>query len=154
MKRFALHAAFCLALLGEPAKAVEPDEKLADAVLEARARAITQELRCVVCQNQSVDDSDAPLAHDIRILVRDRVAQGDTDDVVRNFVVARYGNFVLLRPPFQSDTAVLWLGPVVFFAIGFWLLFRYVRAPRAGDALPLTERERASLGRRLEEHTP
>ena len=154
MKHSTLMAGLYVALLAAPAWAVEPDEKLADAALETRARAITQELRCVVCQNQSVDDSDAPLAHDIRVLVRERVASGDSDDAVRAFVVARYGNFVLLRPPFQSDTAVLWLAPVGFFAIGFWLLWRYVRAPRAGDPALLTDGERARLARLLEEQTP
>lgn len=109
-------AALLVALvLGAPiaALAVEPDEMLADPALEARAQAVSKELRCVVCQNQNIDDSSAPLARDMRLLVRERLAAGDTDDQVKAFLVARYGNFVLLKPPFQANTVLLWTGPLL-----------------------------------------
>lgn len=136
---------FALLLLS-PTLAVEPDEMLADPVLEARARALTQELRCVVCQNQSVDDSDAPLARDIRIVVRERIAQGDSDEQARAFIVARYGDFVLLKPPLRSDTLLLWFGPVLLLGAGLALAWFYVRRLRAGAAdgpLSAAEEERA-----------
>ena len=97
--------------LGAPALAVQPDEILKDPALEARARALSQELRCMVCQNQSIDDSDAPLAKDLRVLVRERLKQGESDGQVIDFLVARYGEFVLLRPRLNVRTALLWLGP-------------------------------------------
>ena len=100
------------------AMAVEPDEVLSDATLEARARALSKELRCMVCQNQSIDDSEAPLARDLRILVRERLQAGDSDRQVIDFLVARYGEFVLLRPRFSWHTAVLWLGPAAMLLIG------------------------------------
>ena len=100
------------------AMAVEPDEVLSDATLEARARALSKELRCMVCQNQSIDDSEAPLARDLRILVRERLQSGDSDGQVIDFLVARYGEFVLLRPRFSWHTAVLWLGPAAMLLIG------------------------------------
>jgi cytochrome c-type biogenesis protein CcmH len=100
------------------AMAVEPDEVLSDATLEARARALSKELRCMVCQNQSIDDSEAPLARDLRILVRERLQAGDSDGQVIDFLVARYGEFVLLRPRFSWHTAVLWLGPAAMLLIG------------------------------------
>jgi cytochrome c-type biogenesis protein CcmH len=100
------------------AMAVEPDEVLSDATLEARARSLSKELRCMVCQNQSIDDSEAPLARDLRILVRERLQAGDSDGQVIDFLVARYGEFVLLRPRFSWHTAVLWLGPAAMLLIG------------------------------------
>jgi cytochrome c-type biogenesis protein CcmH len=100
------------------AMAVEPDEVLPDATLEARARTLSKELRCMVCQNQSIDDSEAPLARDLRILVRERLQAGDSDRQVIDFLVARYGEFVLLRPRFSWHTAVLWLGPAAMLLIG------------------------------------
>jgi cytochrome c-type biogenesis protein CcmH len=100
------------------AMAVEPDEVLSDATLEGRARALSKELRCMVCQNQSIDDSEAPLARDLRILVRERLQAGDSDRQVIDFLVARYGEFVLLRPRFSWHTAVLWLGPAAMLLIG------------------------------------
>jgi cytochrome c-type biogenesis protein CcmH len=100
------------------AMAVEPDEVLSDATLEARARALSKELRCMVCQNQSIDDSEAPLARDLRILVRERLQAGDSDGQVIDFLVARYGEFVLLRPRFSWHTAVLWLGPAALLLVG------------------------------------
>ena len=99
------------------AHAVTPDEVLQDPKLEARARELSQILRCVVCQNQSIDDSNAPLAHDLRVLVRERLSAGDTDKQAIAYLVARYGNFVLLRPPVQANTLLLWLGPALFLAI-------------------------------------
>jgi cytochrome c-type biogenesis protein CcmH len=99
---------FLLALHVMPAFAVTPDEMLKDPALEARARALSKQLRCMVCQNETIDDSDAPLAHDIRVLVRDRLARGDSDKQVIDFLVSRYGEFVLLRPRFEWRTALLW----------------------------------------------
>ena len=116
------------------APAVTPDEVLQDPKLEMRARAISQNLRCVVCQNQSIDDSNAPLAHDLRVLVRERLASGDTDEKALDFIVARYGNFVLLKPPMQLNTLALWVGPAFFLliaAIGFGLYLRRRSADQA-----------------------
>src|SRR5213593_476995 len=114
-------------LLAAPAHAVQPDEILADQALEARARALCKELRCMVCQNQSIDDSDAPLARDLRVLVRERLQAGDSDRQVIDFLVARYGEFVLLKPRFSSHTALLWLGPIGILLIG---VFAVVLAAR------------------------
>jgi cytochrome c-type biogenesis protein CcmH len=111
-----------LVLLASPAFAVQPDEILKDPVLEARARVLSQELRCMVCQNQSIDDSDAPLAKDLRVLVRERLTAGDSDSQVIDFLVARYGEFVLLKPRLSAHTLLLWLAPfgvLVIAAIGF-----------------------------------
>jgi cytochrome c-type biogenesis protein CcmH len=129
----------CLLLLAltlaasAPALAVQPDEILADATLEARARALSKELRCMVCQNQSIDDSDAPLARDLRVLVRERLQAGDSDREVINFLVTRYGEFVLLRPRFSAHTALLWLGPAVILLIGAFGLFSIARRYRRGS---------------------
>src|SRR5262245_62344355 len=98
-----------LVLFAEPALAVQPDEILKDPALEARARALSRELRCMVCQNQSIDDSDAPLARDLRVLVRERLTSGDSDPEVLDFLVARYGEFVMLKPRFAWHNALLWL---------------------------------------------
>jgi cytochrome c-type biogenesis protein CcmH len=106
---------------------VQPDEVLPDATMEARARGLSKELRCMVCQNQSIDDSDAPLARDIRILVRDRLKAGDSDTQVIDFLVARYGEFVLLRPRLHWDTALLWLGPPATLLGGSLVLFLIAR---------------------------
>lgn len=143
-----------LALLSlSTAHAVEPDEMLKDPALEARARALTLELRCVVCQNQSVDDSDAPLAKDIRVLVRERIKAGDSDEEVRDFIVARYGKFVLLRPPLDGETIVLWFGPVVLLLGGLALAFFYVRrlGKGAAAASPLTADEEDAVKRLIED---
>ena len=107
--------------------AVDPSEILGNATLEKRARHISKDLRCLVCQNQSIDDSDAPLARDLRLLVRERLIQGDTDNEVFDYVVSRYGDFVLLRPPVKGVTALLWLGPAIFVLVGFIGLLRYFR---------------------------
>jgi cytochrome c-type biogenesis protein CcmH len=133
--------------------AVQPDEVLADAALEARARVLSKELRCMVCQNQSIDDSDAPLARDLRILVRERLQAGDSDQRVIDFLVARYGEFVLLKPRFSLHTALLWLGPAAILLIGavglFMVARRYQARARSGLAIPaeakLTPAEEARL---------
>ena len=137
----------------QPALAVQPDEVLADAALEARARVLSKELRCMVCQNQSIDDSDAPLARDLRILVRERLQAGDSDQRVIDFLVARYGEFVLLKPRFSLHTALLWLGPAAILLIGavglFMVARRYQARARSGLAIPaeakLTPAEEARL---------
>ena len=107
-----------LCLFGGPALAVQPDEMLKDPALEARARTLSRELRCMVCQNQSIDDSEAPLAKDLRVLVRERLTAGDSDNQVIEFLVARYGEFVLLKPRFSEHTLLLWLAPFAVLAIG------------------------------------
>ena len=124
-----------LSLLALPALAVEPSEMLKDPALEARAREIGRALRCVVCQNQAIDDSNAEVAHDMRRAVRERLTAGDSDRQVMDFMVARYGDYVLLKPPFKSDTWLLWLGgPLVLLLAGGALLLaarkrRPVEAP-------------------------
>jgi cytochrome c-type biogenesis protein CcmH len=140
---------------GSIAQAVQPDEILSDAALEARARALSKELRCMVCQNQSIDDSDAPLARDLRVLVRERLQAGDSDRQVIDFLVARYGEFVLLEPRFSSRTALLWLAPGVIVLLGaFGLFMLSCRATRRGLAsaenAPLTASEQARLSEILE----
>jgi len=110
-------------LMTVPVKAVEPDEILKDPVLEARARKISVDLRCLVCQNQSIDDSNAPLARDLRILVRERLTKGDSDAQVIDFLVARYGEFVLLRPRFAPHTMILWFSAPVLFLISIFVIF-------------------------------
>jgi cytochrome c-type biogenesis protein CcmH len=110
--------------------AVDPRERLADSALETRARAISAELRCVVCQNQSIDDSDAELAKDLRNVIRTRIVAGDSDQEAIDFVVARYGEFVLLRPPFKGATIILWLGPLLFALFGLiGIILYYKRHP-------------------------
>jgi cytochrome c-type biogenesis protein CcmH len=120
-----------------PALAVQPDEVLADANLEARARALSRELRCMVCQNQSIDDSDAPLARDLRVLVRERLTKGDSDDQVIDFLVSRYGEFVLLKPPFEWHTAILWLTPLFAVLAGAIAMFAAIRRRRVSTSPPL-----------------
>lgn len=135
-------------MLAVPAAAVLPDEMLPDAAQEQRARAISKDLRCVVCQNQSIDDSDAPLARDLRVLVREQIAAGKTDAQVRDYVVERYGNFVLLKPPVEGDTLLLWAGPFAVLLLGALglILWQRRRPATSGDA-PLTAEERAALDR-------
>src|SRR3954451_4129787 len=111
-----------------PAQAVRPDEMLPDPALEARARDIGQELRCLVCRNQSIDDSDADLAHDLRVLVRERLKAGDTNDRVIAYIRSRYGDFVLLRPPFEIATVLLWVGPLLILLLGAFGVTRFYRA--------------------------
>jgi cytochrome c-type biogenesis protein CcmH len=134
-----------------PALAVTPDEILPDPQLEARARALSHELRCMVCQNQSIDDSDAPLAHDLRVLVRDRLKAGDSDSQVIDFLVARYGEFVLLKPRFfEWHTAPLWLAPIALLLIGGVPLLMAAHRRRSAVARPqapppLSKAEQARL---------
>jgi cytochrome c-type biogenesis protein CcmH len=117
MRTIAVIALLCALLLPQAGFAVTPDELLKDPVLEQRARVLSQELRCMVCQNQSIDDSDAPLAKDLRMLVRERLVKGDSDRQVLDFLVSRYGTFVLLRPPLEMSTLLLWgLPPLVLLA--------------------------------------
>ena len=137
-----------VAVLAMPAWAVQPDEQLDDPALETRAREISAELRCLVCQNQSIDDSNAPLARDLRILVRERLKAGDTNDEVLDYVVDRYGDYVLLRPPFRAGTWLLWLGPAALLLIVVVLLTIVVRRRRLvkpPPEPPLSDEERASL---------
>ena len=117
--------------ISSAAHAVDPTEILANPTLEKRARHISKDLRCLVCQNQSIDDSDATLARDLRSLVRERLVQGDTDLEVIDYVVSRYGDFVLLRPPVKEVTIFLWLGPIVFALIGLFGLIRFFRRQSA-----------------------
>ena len=145
--------ALVLALLtATPAFAVLPGERLADPALEERARALSQDLRCMVCQNQSIDDSDAPLARDLRILVRERLVAGDDDKAVVDFVVARYGDFVLLRPPFNARTLLLWGAPFLILFAGVAFVWRRGRQ-RMGEetvaSVPLTDEERRRVDRLL-----
>ena len=119
MVRWAPIVLFAAALASaSPSFAVQPDEILADSALEARARTLSRELRCMVCQNQSIDDSDAPLARDLRLLVRERLKAGDSDAQVLDFLTARYGQFVLLKPRFGWDTALLWGAPAGVLLVG------------------------------------
>ncbi len=134
-----------------PAYAVNPEEQLANPRLEARARAISRELRCVVCQSQTIDDSSAPVAQALRKLVRDRLVAGDDDRQVVAAVTARYGDFVLLKPRFSPETAVLWIGPFLVLALAGAGAFQYVQTHGAiaPEPQPLTEQERLSLSQAL-----
>lgn len=134
IRQLLLATAMLFAVALHAAWAVEPSERLADPALEARARAISQELRCLVCQNESIDESNAPLAHDLRLLVRKRLVAGDTNQQVLNYIVARYGVFVLLDPPFEPLTWLLWLGPPVLVAGSAAILLLRSRR-RRGPAL-------------------
>jgi cytochrome c-type biogenesis protein CcmH len=141
-----------LVLLPMAALAVQPDEVLSDPALELRARDISRNLRCVVCQNQSIDDSDAPLARDLRLLVRERLKAGDSDRQVYGFLVARYGDFVLLRPPVKPSTWLLWFGPAIVLVLGGIALVVWFRRRKvAVEPLPINEQERAQLARLLED---
>ena len=128
-----------------PALAVQPDEILSDPALEGRARMLSKELRCMVCQNQSIDDSDAPLARDLRLLVRDRLKAGDSDAEVLHFLTGRYGDFVLLKPPFNWRTFLLWFGPVVLLAVGILSLLLAARRRSQAPEARLTPAEEQRL---------
>ncbi|MHB1101372.1 MAG: cytochrome c-type biogenesis protein [Devosia sp.] len=132
MRRFLLAAALAMALIG-PALAVNPDEILADPALEARARAISANLRCLVCQNQSIDDSDAELARDLRVIVRERLVAGDSDEAVTQYVVDRYGEFVLLNPVLAPHTIVLWVAAPLVLLVGGVVVFLGARRRRRAD---------------------
>ncbi len=143
-----LGIAIALSIAGA-AKAVQPDEVLPDPALEARARAISEGLRCLVCQNQSIDDSDAPLARDLRILVRERLKAGDSDAQVKGYLVDRFGEFVLLKPVFAWHTALLWLAPFLVLAAGAAAVLVQARRRRVAPATaaPLTPEEQAAVER-------
>jgi cytochrome c-type biogenesis protein CcmH len=149
MRRFLLLVTFIV--LNAAAYAVEPDEILKDPALEARARSISAELRCLVCQNQSIDDSHAPLARDLRLLVRDRLKAGESDTQIRQYLVERYGEFILLKPRVAADTIILWGAPFLALLLSGFFVWR--AAQRRGALLrsdaPLTDDEKAHLDRIL-----
>ena len=141
-----------LMLVTSLVKAVEPDEVLQDKALEARARHISEGLRCLVCQNQSIDDSAAPLAKDLRVLVRERLKAGDTDQQIEDFVVARYGEFVLLKPRFEPHTFLLWFAtPVVFIIALLIVAFAYRRRSAVPTTAALSDAEELRLRHLLED---
>lgn len=152
-----LVAALFILLVPQNGFAVQPDEILQDQALEVRARAISAELRCVVCQNQSIDDSDAPLARDLRLLVRERLLAGDSDAAVKTYIVDRYGTFVLLSPPFAVNTVLLWVMPLVVLLLALWLGWRMMQRSRieAGEEAArrqdLSEEERRRLQEMLKD---
>lgn len=159
MIRKTLLGALALAVwLPVAALAVEPDEILTDPALEARAREVGKQLRCVVCQNQSIDDSNAELARDMRVLVRERILKGDSDREILDYMVSRYGDFVLLDPPFKGTTYVLWFGPAAIAVLGVAALAGFYRRRKAtaGEDLPpdepppLTEAEKKRLAKLLD----
>ena len=150
MKRLVLVVALLLAL---PAQAVQPDEMLPDPALEARAREISKELRCLVCRNESIDDSNADLARDLRLLVRERIMAGDTDAEVLDYLVDRYGEFVLLKPRFSTANALLWLAGPTSFLLGLAVIIAYLRRRRpaaVAKEAPLSAKERAALEKLLD----
>jgi cytochrome c-type biogenesis protein CcmH len=154
-RRRPIRAALALLVLAtlagiNSAYAVRPDEMLSDPALEARAREVSRELRCLVCRNQSIDDSDADLAHDLRVLVRERLKSGDSNDQAIAFVRARYGDFVLLRPPFNIGTALLWGGPLLVLLLGGIAVARLYRR-RDVPTSPLSPEERQRLSAVLAE---
>ena len=142
--RLLFAAVLLIALGGPPVSAVEPSERLADPVLEARARTLSQELRCLVCQNQSIDESNADLAHDLRVLLRQRLFAGDSDQQVLDYVAARYGVFVLLDPPFAPTTWLLWLTPPLLVLGAGGLLLLRARHRRPDPAVPDLTREESA----------
>ena len=148
MRRLALIALFVAFVAPTAALAVEPDEILKDPKLEARARVLSEELRCMVCQNQSIDDSAAPLARDLRLLVRERLTKGDSDSQVLNYLVARYGEFVLLKPRFELQNLLLWGLPPFALMAGVIALFVTARRRRTADlqvpALSTSEQKRVA----------
>lgn len=156
MRGFAMTALVCAAVASGSALAVQPNEMLKDQRLEERARELSRELRCMVCQNQSIDDSEAPLARDLRLLVRERLTKGDTDQQVLDFLVARYGEFVLLKPPLESRTIILWALPPVALLAGAIGLFFAVRRRRTSQPQPaaLSTEERRRLSTLVDERRP
>lgn len=127
-----------------PAWAVEPSEMLVDPVQEARARELSAGLRCLVCQNESIDESHADLARDLRVLIREQISKGQSNEQIKSFLVGRYGDFILLQPPFKSSTVVLWLSPLVILLLGAFAVFRASKGPRQAPA-PLSEDEERKL---------
>jgi cytochrome c-type biogenesis protein CcmH len=153
--RFSWRAAavFLVLSAAHPVMAIQPDEIMKDQVLEARARTLYRELRCMVCQGQSIDDSEADLAHDLRQLVRERLTEGDSDSQVLDFMVQRYGEFVLLRPRFAWHNAVLWLTPLVALIAGILGIIAALRRRRAAPAAaaPLSAEEERRLAEVIDE---
>jgi cytochrome c-type biogenesis protein CcmH len=148
--RAAVALLVCLLLMASPAFAVQPDEILKDTAAEARARQLSSGLRCLVCQNESIDDSNAPLAKDLRLLVRQRIMAGDSDAQVQAFLVARYGEFVLLKPPFSPRTALLYVSPFLVLGLGGLMLWkRAQRKPETVAAIALSADEKRRLEKRL-----
>jgi cytochrome c-type biogenesis protein CcmH len=149
--------ALILALLvwaATPAFAVLPNEKLADPALEARARGLSQQLRCQVCQNQSIDDSNAPLAADLRRVVRERLSAGDSDDAILRFMAVRYGDYVLLKPPMRPETWALWFGPALILLVaagGLAVYFRRRRNEVPAASAPLADDELRRVAHLLDE---
>ncbi|WP_033067809.1 cytochrome c-type biogenesis protein [Thalassospira australica] len=137
-------------LVSNPALAVNPDEMLSNPVLEERAREISKELRCLVCQNQSIDDSDAELARDLRVLVRERLVAGDDNEEVIDYIVARYGDYVLLNPPLKPETYILWASPVVLVVLALLAVFAFYRR-KSRDGSPASESLSADEQARLDE---
>lgn len=153
MKRLLTSAALALCM-SMPAFAVQPDEVLDDPVLEERARDLSSEIRCLVCQNESIDESNAQLARDLRILVRERLVAGDTDQQVLDFLVARYGDYVLLRPPVKGTTALLWFGPVLVLLLAGSIIVVRTRSSRSRSStapVALSEEEKARVAALLDD---
>ena len=150
LQRIATGFALCFLLLTAPAFAVGPGEMLKDPAQEARVRALSAEIRCLVCQNQSIDDSDASLAKDMRLLVREQIKAGKSDQQIRDFLVARYGDFVLLNPPVKRSTWLLWFGPLLVLLAGIAGLAFYFRS-RAKQAAPAVDGLNADEQARLDE---
>lgn len=154
LRRILLLSIVIAGLAPSLARAVQPDEILPDPKLEARARAISAGLRCLVCQNESIDDSKAELARDLRLLVRERLKLGESDEQVRAFLVKRYGNFILLKPPLDLETAFLWGMPVLVLAAGGFALLFGLRRLQSTPAAPLSQAERDRLAAVLDADTP
>lgn len=147
-----LLALLAFLLLAPAAFAVEPSERLSDPALEARARALSEQLRCLVCQNETIDESGAPLAHDLRVLLRERIAAGDTDAQAIKYLTDRYGDFVLLKPPVEPATYLLWFGPIIVLLLAGSGALIYLRKRKAmAPAAPLSADEEQRIARLLKE---
>lgn len=138
-------ALFIALVFAATASAVEPREMLEDPALESRAREVSQQLRCVVCQNETIDESDAEIARDMRLLLRARILAGDSNEDVIAFLVSRYGDYVLLKPRFMASTYLLWFGPFIVLAVGALVVYRRLRGTPAAAPAPLTPEEKAAL---------
>jgi len=151
LSKFAMLLVVLTLTLVPSAHAVNPDEVLSDPVLEKRARELSTHLRCLVCQNQTIDDSDADLARDLRLLVRERLTAGDDDNQVLDYLVARYGEFVLLNPRLSVKTYLLWGTPIALILIGGFVLIVSMRKRSKRTTVPLTEEEQAALAKILDD---
>ena len=155
MRRFAsiLTGVWLLISIANPALAVNPDEVLDDPVLENRARSLSAEIRCLVCQNQSIDDSDAQLARDLRILVREKLVEGQSDQEILEFLVERYGEFVLLKPRFNTGTFILWIAPFLVLVLAGATIFLYIRKTKGlkPESAGLSEEEKKRLSELLDD---